>query len=112
LADQYLDDAIIHGVIRRLPDVEFHRLRDFGMEESSDDDVLAFANDENYIVVSHDVNSMTAEASRRMTAGLRMCGLLLIQQQFVFRPIIESLVLIASDTEAEEWENVVDFLPY
>ena len=55
---------------------------------------------------------MTAAAKLRMESGLRMEGLLLIKQQFVFRPIIESLVLVWSDTEAEEWHNVVDFLPF
>ena len=112
LADHNLDDAIVHGVIRRCPLAEFHRLRDFGMEESVDEEVLAFANQERYIVVSHDVNSMTAAAKLRMESGLRMDGLLLIKQQFVFRPIIESLALVWSDSEAEEWHNVVEFLPF
>src|SRR5690242_5309561 len=112
LADQNLDDAIIRGVIRRCPLADFDRLRDFGMEESADDEVLAFANQERYVVVSHDVNSMTAAAKLRMESGLGMGGLLLIKQHFVFRPIIESLVLVWSDSEAEEWHNVVEFLPF
>src|SRR5688572_5438472 len=62
LADNDLNDAIVRGVARREPAVEFTRLRELGLERRPDRDVLTFAAHERWIVVSHDVNSMIAAA--------------------------------------------------
>jgi predicted nuclease of predicted toxin-antitoxin system len=59
----------------------------------TDPDVLDFAAAENWIVVSHDVNSMRDAANARLTAGLPMNGLLLASQRTAVSSIIESLLL-------------------
>jgi hypothetical protein len=112
LADQNLDDAIVWGVIRRQPNAEFHRLRDLALERATDEEVLAFASRERYIVVSHDLNTMTTAASRRIESGQRMHGLFLVQQDEAIGPTIDSLILIWESSEAERWHNAVEFLPF
>ena len=81
LADNDLNDAIVVGVLRREPAAEFARLRDLGLATRSDAEVLDFAARENWIVVSHDVNTMREAASTRLAAGLPMNGLLLAHQR-------------------------------
>jgi hypothetical protein len=46
-----------------------------------------------------------------MRAGQKMSGLLMVKQSDPVGPVIASLVLIWSASEAEEWENYVCFLP-
>jgi Domain of unknown function (DUF5615) len=111
LADNDLNDAIIVGVRRREPAAEFARLRDLGLATRSDPEVLDFAVRENWIVVSHDVNTMREAASARLASGLSMSGLLLAHQRTPVSPIIESLLLIWAASEAEEWAAQVEFLP-
>jgi predicted nuclease of predicted toxin-antitoxin system len=67
LADQDFNEHLIQGVRRLEPAVEFQRVRDVGLEKHSDMEVLEFAAKENWIVVSHDVNTMTAAANTRLT---------------------------------------------
>ena len=106
-----MNDAIVAGVRRREPGMEFSRLRDLGLATRSDPEVLEYAAQENWIVVSHDVNTMREVACTRLGAGLSMGGLLLVQQRTPVSPIIESLLLIWAASEAEEWAGQVKFLP-
>jgi hypothetical protein len=111
LADNDLNDAIVMGFRRREPAAEFARLRDLGLAAWSDPQVLDFAAAENWIVVSHDINTMRDAAYKRLEAGLVMNGLLLASQRTSVSSIIESLLLIWSASETEEWSGVVEFLP-
>jgi hypothetical protein len=111
LADNDLNDAIVVGVRRREPAIEFSRLRDLGLATRSDPKVLEFAAQENWIVVSHDVNTMREVACTRLGAGLFMGGLLLVHQRTPVPQIIESLLLIWAASEAKEWASLVEFLP-
>ncbi len=69
------------GVVRREPLLEWIRVRDVGLSERSDAEVLAYAAERGYIVVSHDVNTMPSAAYDRMSSGQRMSGLLMVQQR-------------------------------
>ena len=111
LADNDLNDAIVRGTLRREPAIEFARLREFGLEELPDVDVLRFAAREGWIVVSHDVNTMTAAAYTLLAAHEPIGGLLLVHQASAVAPILDSLVLIWTASEAEEWIGLVEFLP-
>jgi hypothetical protein len=111
LADNDRNDAIVVGVQRREPAAGFARLRDLGLDAWRDPEVLDFAVRENWIVVSHDVNTMTAAASDRLAAGLPINGVLLVHQRTPVSAIIESPILIWAASEAEEWASQVEFLP-
>jgi predicted nuclease of predicted toxin-antitoxin system len=111
LADNDLNDAIVMGFRRREPTAEFARLRDLGLAVCSDPEVLDFAAAENWILVSHDINTMRDAADKRLEAGQLMSGLLLASQRTPVSSIIESLLLIWSARETEEWSGTVEFLP-
>lgn len=111
LADHDLNEHIVTGVLRHEPTLEWVRARDVGMSDRSDAEVLAYAAAHEYIVVSHDVNTMPSAAYERMRSGQKMSGLLMVKQSDPVGPIIACLVLIWSASEAEEWENHVCFLP-
>jgi hypothetical protein len=111
LADHDLNEHIVTGVLRREPALVWVRARDVGMSERVDAEVLAYAADQGLLAVSHDINTMPDAAYARMRAGQKMSGLLMVQQSDPVGPVIASLVLIWSASEAEEWENCVCFLP-
>ena len=58
---------------------------------------------EGWILASHDVNTMRAAAYGRLAAGLELGDLLLAHRRTPASPIIESLLLIWTASEAEEW---------
>jgi hypothetical protein len=111
LADHDLNEHLVRGVGRREPAIEFIRARDIGMHERSDAEVLTYAAEHQLIVVSHDVNTMPANAYTRIRAGAPVAGLLMVKQSDPVGIVIADLMLIWSASEAEEWQNVVEFLP-
>ena len=111
LADHDLNEHIITGVRRRHEGVEFLRVRDAGLDGRPDPEVLAYAAERGLLVVSHDVNTMPAHAHRRLAAGLPVAGLLMVRQTEAVAAVIDSLVLVWSSSEAEEWQGLVVYLP-
>jgi hypothetical protein len=111
LADHDLNEQIVTSVLRREPALEFVRARDVGMSERRDAEVLAYAADHEFIVVSHDVNTMPNAAYARMSAGQKLSGLLMVKQSDPVGAIVACLIVIWSASEPEAWENQVCFLP-
>jgi hypothetical protein len=64
-----------------------------------------------FLVVSHDVNTMTAHAIARTKTGLPTPGIFLAHQADPVSPTIDDLILIWAASEAEEWTDQVVFLP-
>ena len=111
LADEDLWYPIVKGVIRASSEIEFETVQHLGMSGASDPEILELADRTGWIVVSHDVNTMTRAAEERLAAEDGISGLLLIPQERVSGEIIDDLILIALASEAEEWRNLIQFLP-
>jgi hypothetical protein len=110
LADNDLAEVIITGLRKRCPMAEFNRIRDVASARLSDPEVLEFAAARGYVVVSHDVSTMSKAGYDRIRSGQPMRGLLLIHQDSESSPILEFLEMICSASEAEEWHDQVVFL--
>jgi predicted nuclease of predicted toxin-antitoxin system len=111
LADHDLTEHIVHGVRRRDPRIEFLHLRDVAPRDLPDPEILEWAARHGYVLVSHDVNTMTFHANARLREGRPLAGLLLVHQMQPVAAVIESLLLIAGASEAEEWVDQVRYLP-
>lgn len=112
LADQNFNDHIISGVLRHVPDADFLRVRDVGMDASTDEEILAYAAVERRVVISHDVNTMSAFAGERIARGDPRWGAILIAQRQKIAPVIDDLVLICLASDADAWIDMIQFLPY
>ncbi len=112
LADNDLNDSIITGFLRREPAATFTRVRDAGLADASDDEVLAHAFRMLLCVVSHDVNTMPRAVARAMASGQPFPGLFLVRQSTPVRVAVESLLLVWSASHQEEWQDQVVFLPF
>jgi len=111
LADHDFNERILDGVLVREPVVEVMRCREVGLQRASDPDILAYAAANGFIVLSHDVNSLAGAAHARLVARAPLPGVFLVLQERAIGPIIESLIIIWTASEAEEWRDRVIFLP-
>ena len=111
LADHDLNDHIVSGIHRREPGIELLRARDLELQARSDSELLDYANRERLLLVSHDVNTMTAAASERLAKSQGVAGLLMVPQSTPVNEVIESLMLIWSATELDDWRDKIVFLP-
>ncbi len=91
LADNDLRDQIVDGLTRREPSIEFHVARDVGLGKAPDAEVLAAAATDGFIVVSHDVRTMSKHAKDRIARGQHMPGLFLLSQSLPDRITIDEL---------------------
>ena len=69
-ADENLNNDIIRGLLRRLPELDIIRVQDTPLNGADDPTVLAWAADEGRVLVTHDVSTITRYAYKRVAAGL------------------------------------------
>jgi len=112
LADHDLHGSIVKGVLLAAPEAEFYRAQDLGLSKHADAELLTIAAQAGMIVVSHDVNTMRAQAYARIVSGQPMSGLLLAHQWDAIGPVIEALLLVWHAADADEWNDRVEFLPF
>jgi predicted nuclease of predicted toxin-antitoxin system len=110
-------DADVHGplfraLLHRQPDLDIVRVQDAGLRTAQDPDVLEWAASQGRILISHDRKTVPKFAYQRVAAGLPMPGVFIIRN----RPdhvglMVEEILLVALDSEPEEWKDQVQFLP-
>ena len=109
-ADNDLRKAIVRGVVRREPQINFRSAQAARLDGIPDPEVLALAADEGRILVSHDFQTMP-QHFREFTQGRRSPGVLLVRQDLPVGEAIETLVLIWEASEADEWLNRFCLVP-
>ena len=111
LADADLNKAIVSGVLRREPAIDFLTAGAAGLRRLKDLEVLALAAEQQRVLVSHDVGTMPAHFRTYRNAGKRSAGLFLVAQTLDVGTAIEELLLIWLASDASEWENRLVWLP-
>jgi len=111
LTDEDYNNIILSGVLLRLPEMDVMRVQDVGLMNVHDSIVLAWAAQENRIVLTHDVTTLLDEAYQRVAEGLPMPGVMVSPQLLPVAPIINDLVFLAENSADDEWDNEVVFLP-
>jgi hypothetical protein len=109
--DENLDNDILRGVQRVLPDFDAVRVIDVLLSGKSDEIVLEWAAEENRIVVTHDVNTMVAHAWGRVARRQSMPGLIVIPQETPIGPVISDLAFIAQCGLPGDLDGLVRYLP-
>ena len=110
-ADENFNENIVRGLLRRMPELDILTICDAGLSGKTDPAVLEWAADEDRILLTHDVTTMTKYAYERVERGLSMPGVFEIKRTTPLLEVIESLLLIVSASEPEEWEGRVVYLP-
>ena len=111
LADADFNKAIVAGVLRREPSVDFLTAQAAGLRDMKDPEVLALAARGSRALVSHDVGTMPTHFREFRRAGNHSAGVFLIPQSLDIGAAIDELVFIWLATEAEEWADRLEWLP-
>lgn len=109
-ADADLHVPIIKGLRRREPSIDFMTANEAGLAGIDDWAVLVLAASNGRVLVSHDISTMP-EAFSRFIQEQTSPGVILISQELSYREAIEGLLRVWSSTQAEDWQNVLSFLP-
>jgi hypothetical protein len=112
LADADLNRAIVSGVLRREPSVDFLTAQAAGLRGMNDPAVLELAAERQRVLVSHDAGTMPAHFRAFRNSGKHSAGVFLVPQSLDVGTAIDELLLIWLASEASEWENRLEWLPF
>ena len=109
-ADYDFNKKIVRALHQRHPSMDFQAGHEAGLEGLPDEQVLEIAAREDRILVSHDVTTMPVHFAN-FIAKQSSPGVLLVPQSLPIRIAIEELALIWGASEAEEYANLITWLP-
>jgi hypothetical protein len=111
LADENFNNEILRGLERRVPNVDITRIQDTELAGEPDTFILEWAVEHNFIVLTHDVNTMRGYFYARIDTGLPVPGLFLVHGTKPVGEVIEALELIVLASEENEWQGEIRYLP-
>lgn len=109
-ADADLNQAIVTGVLRKEPTVDFQTAYAAKLEGVQDTEVLAIAAKQKRILVSHDRRTMPSEFAEFIVNN-QSSGVLIVSRKVPIEITIEELILIWAVSSAEEWINRIAKIP-
>jgi Domain of unknown function (DUF5615) len=109
-ADADLNEDIVTGVLRRVPEIDFQTASEAGLQGVKDENVLAIASREDRILVSHDRKTMPGHFAEFITQS-KCAGVIIVSKKLEISIVIEEIILIWAASEAEEYINSIRQLP-
>ncbi len=109
-ADADLNQAIITGVLRREPLIDFQTANVSALSGLSDLEVLLIASQEGRVLVSHDQRTMPryfAEFISTQTSS----GLIIVLQSTLVSKAIDNLLRVWETSESKDWIDRIVYLP-
>lgn len=109
-ADADLNQAIVTGVLRREPTIDFQTAFAARLDRVKDLDVLAIAAQQERILVTHDRKTMPLAFAEFLTSN-QSSGVIIVSRKLPIDAIIDDLLLIWAVSSSEEWINRIAKLP-
>ena len=110
-ADENFNNTIVRGLLRLKPSLDIVRIQDVGLSSADDPTVLEWAAQENRILLTHDVATITKNAYERISSGRYMPGVIEVTRAVPLSIAINDILLIAETCKNRELENQIIYLP-
>jgi hypothetical protein len=101
----------VRGLSLRQADLDVVRVQDVGLSGSDDPDILAWAAENNRIVLTHDRATMADYAYERVAAGQEMAGVFILNDRFPVGRAIDEILLMVACSEQAEWSGRAVHVP-
>lgn len=111
LIDENVNHRILRGLKLILTDVDYLIAQDVIPRGTEDADLLAWAAEQNRILVTNDLKTIPQFAYARVEAGEFMPGVIAFSKSLPIGQAIDELATIIVCSEQVEWENQVVQLP-
>ena len=112
LADEDLDAGIVQGLRLREPSIDLLDVKTAGLRGMKDPALLELAAHQGRNLITHDRQTMTRHFRERVAVGKSTPGLFVVPQQpSAIGRIVESLLLVWTASEAEDWLDQITYLP-
>ncbi len=114
LIDEQLPDWLREAIWRLEPSVQVLRIGDADApaRKTSDADVLEWAEIHEFAVLTIDTNTLIDAANLRTLSGKGTFGVFILRKGFTLGQISVDLHLVWSVSEAAEWRNRIEYVPF
>jgi hypothetical protein len=114
LADQHLPRRLRRALQSREPGIDIFRVGDPGAPPlgTQDPELLRFAESEGRILLSHDWNTIPDHIRDHQATGRHTAGVFFVKPLVSWDSLLEFLVLVWSASEAEEWRDRMEYIPW
>jgi predicted nuclease of predicted toxin-antitoxin system len=115
LSDEDFNGHVVDGVRRHYPKVDLVRAQDVGLsgKDGADDPaILAWAAEQNRILLTNDRRTMIAFALNRVKQGLPLPGVFVLRPWTSISDAIEAVAMVALASNPADWVNDVHWLPF
>ncbi|MCY7391986.1 MAG: DUF5615 family PIN-like protein [Leptolyngbyaceae cyanobacterium CAN_BIN12] len=110
-ADADLRQAIVTGIIRKQPNLNFQSANEAELEGIKDLEVLAIAAQDGRLLVTHDRKTMPTEFGQYILSRASS-GVLILSQSLPISEAIDAIILVWEASTAEEWINQIMTFPF
>lgn len=109
--DQDFNHKILRGLVQKIPDLDFITADQLGKSAETDENHLEWALQNSRIILTHDVNTFTDAAYKKLKNGEEIFGLITVPQEMPIGDAVNELEIILSCCEEGEFKNRVEYLP-
>lgn len=102
---------VLRGLLRANPALDIVRVQDTEIYQAADPIVLEWAANENRVLLTHDVQTMTKYANQRVLATEYMPGVLEVDTDAPIGQVIEEILVVLGASYPHELENRIIFIP-
>ncbi len=111
LSDENINGDLIRTLLQLRPTIDLIRVQDVGLRGATDPTILAWAAEDDRILLTHDRATVPDFAFARCAAGQSMTGVFVLAQRRPIRQIIDELLMIDACSDHAEWAGRVVHLP-
>jgi predicted nuclease of predicted toxin-antitoxin system len=111
LSDENFNGDIVRGLFLRQHNLDLVRVQDVSLREVDDPSILAWAANNERILLTHDRATMPDFAYERLVRGESMAGMFVVIDRMPTRQAIDELLLLIDYSEHAEWKDIVLYLP-
>ena len=112
LADENLHYDIVRGILRRAPDIDIVRAQDLPqVSGQSDLALLAWAAQNDRILLTHDVSTMIPVMQEQLREDLPCSAIVLVPDSLPIGAAIEDILLLEDCGVETDWAAGVIYLP-
>jgi len=111
LADEHFSHRVLRGIKLRSKNLDVVTSQTVGLDGASDPALLAWAAEQQRILLTHDRQTIPKHAYDRIRARLPMPGVVVVSDTAPVGEAIELVTLYLESGGAEEFDNQVIYLP-
>lgn len=114
LCDENVHHGLLEAIGNREPGIEITTVGGPAAPPrgSTDPELLQFAEQNQYAVLTADRSTMPVHVTEHHAAGGHTWGVFLIKNGATWTQLIEDLLLIWSESVADDWQDRLEYLPW